>query len=218
MLSCLYRTQKLEKVLEILMEEIGKLEKSQSVLISMEKDMAVCCSFSLYNLSFLCLWHTTHCGTFEMWQVIPVTRLVPFWSMFYLWALRHTRRTRAWRSILTRSRKSKGNTLILLMVRGQRLSHLYSLSKPSEIICKLWLWAVQIKLDLTFVWVLKGPHCWLDSFLCLEPNTSYTVELYLFLRLNTAKNALLPLIDIDPTVNVGFGGMWSVFLHMTNWR
>ena len=41
-------------------------------------------------------------------------------------------------------------------VRGQRRSHLYSLSKPNEIICELWFWAVQINIWFEFVYL-----CWL---------------------------------------------------------
>lgn len=47
MLSPLYRTQRLERFLEVLLEEIRKLEQDDTVLRNMEKDLTVCHSVSL---------------------------------------------------------------------------------------------------------------------------------------------------------------------------
>ena len=71
----LYRTERLERVREVLSEEICKLEQDDTVLKNMEKDLAVCnsvlVSLSLYINVFLI--HTpsySEACRWRMWKVI----------------------------------------------------------------------------------------------------------------------------------------------------
>ena len=41
--------------------------------------------------------------------------------------------------------------------KGQWMTHLYSLSKPGKMMCKLWFGAIKIKIDLMLIYVGPAP-------------------------------------------------------------
>lgn len=93
----LCRTDRVEKVLEVLLGEIGKLEQDEALLKTMEKDLTVYhrLCFTLFPLSYSILW------TFYISKIIVCC----------LSSRRPTGKSRVWRSPPTMSRKRRGELI-----------------------------------------------------------------------------------------------------------